>query len=79
MEMSPAHEAVEMEDLRALYDLIKSGCDVNEEYNDLSLLHHVIDLEVGGGSGVSVRHFAFVNEHWLALCLMDALDLPNRG
>nr|WP_228473508.1 ankyrin repeat domain-containing protein [Streptomyces calidiresistens] len=46
--MSPAHRAVEMEDLEALRDLLDRGVDVNEEHDGLTLLHHSIDVEIDG-------------------------------
>ena len=47
-EMSPAHQAVEMEDLPMLRDLLAAGADPNEEYGGLTLLHHSIDVEIDG-------------------------------
>lgn len=44
--MSPAHQAVELGDVKALYDLLKSGSDIHEEDHGLTLLHHAIDVEV---------------------------------
>ena len=46
MDMTPAHRAVEMEDLEALHDLIDRGVDINEEHEGLTLLHHAIDVEI---------------------------------
>ena len=46
--MSPAHQAVEMEDLVMLRDLLDGGVDVHEEHGGLTLLHHAIDVEVDG-------------------------------
>jgi uncharacterized protein len=45
---TPAHEAVEMEDLPTLRELLRSGVDPNEEQRGLTLLHHAIDVEVQG-------------------------------
>lgn len=45
-EMTPAHRAVEFEDLPALRDLLDAGGDINEEHYGLTLLHHAIDVEV---------------------------------
>ncbi|GAA5035062.1 ankyrin repeat domain-containing protein [Actinopolymorpha pittospori] len=47
-DMTPAHRAVEMEDLQALRDLLDGGADIHEEYGGLSLLHHAIDVEIDG-------------------------------
>ena len=47
-EMSPAHLAVEMEDLESLRDLLDAGADVHEEYYGLTLLHHAVDAEIDG-------------------------------
>jgi uncharacterized protein len=44
-DMSPAHQAVELEDLTALRDLLDAGADPNEEHHGLTLLHHAIDVE----------------------------------
>jgi hypothetical protein len=44
-DMSPAHQAVELEDLEALRDLLDAGADPNEEHDGLTLLHHAIDVE----------------------------------
>jgi hypothetical protein len=49
-EMSPAHIAVENENLPALRECLNGGVDINEEYNGLTLLHHAIDAE-GDGHG----------------------------
>ncbi|WP_116203270.1 ankyrin repeat domain-containing protein [Amycolatopsis circi] len=46
--MTPAHSAVEMENLPALRDLLDGGVDVNEEWNGFTLLHHAIDIEGDG-------------------------------
>ena len=46
--MTPAHSAVEMEDLEALRDLLDRGVDINEEHQGLTLLHHAIDVEIDG-------------------------------
>ena len=46
--MTPAHIAVEMEDLPALRDLLDSGIDIHEEHHGLTLLHHAIDVEIDG-------------------------------
>jgi hypothetical protein len=46
--MTPAHRAVEMEDLQNLRDLLDGGVDVNEEHQGLTLLHHAIDIEIDG-------------------------------
>jgi uncharacterized protein len=45
---SPAHHAVEMEDLEALRDLLDQGADINEEQGGFTLLHHAIDIEIDG-------------------------------
>jgi hypothetical protein len=47
-DMTPAHHAVEIEDLEALRDLLDQGADVNEERQGLTLLHHAIDVEIDG-------------------------------
>ncbi len=38
MAMSPAHQAVEVGDLKLLHDLIEARLDINEEYDGLTLL-----------------------------------------
>ncbi|MDT0445699.1 ankyrin repeat domain-containing protein [Streptomyces johnsoniae] len=43
-DFSPAHQAVEMEDLDALGKLLDVGADVHEEHDGLSLLHHALDI-----------------------------------
>jgi hypothetical protein len=47
-ETSPAHLAVEHEDLPALRAVLDSGADVHEEEGALTLLHHAVDVEVDG-------------------------------
>lgn len=52
MDWSPAHQAVEMEDLPALRDLLDAGADV-EDYrpaDGLTLLLHAIDVEIDGAT-----------------------------
>ena len=46
--MSPAHIAVENENLPALRECLSGYVDINEEYNGLTLLHHAIDAEGDG-------------------------------
>jgi hypothetical protein len=43
---SPAHQAVELEDLIALRHLLDEGADVHEEEDGFTLLHHAIDVEI---------------------------------
>jgi uncharacterized protein len=43
---SPAHQAVEFQDLRALRDALDAGADVHEERDGMTLLHHAIDIEL---------------------------------
>jgi hypothetical protein len=47
-DMSAAHQAVELEDLPRLRDLLDSGADINEEHGGLTLLHHAVDVEIDG-------------------------------
>lgn len=47
-EMSPAHRAVEMEDLVALRLALNAGADIHEEHEGLTLLHHAVDVELDG-------------------------------
>ena len=44
--MTPAHEAVEIEDLPRLRELLDGGVDVEEVDAGLTLLQHAIDVEV---------------------------------
>ena len=46
--MTPAHEAVEDEDLIRLRELLDAGADVEEIDGGLTLLQHAIDVEVDG-------------------------------
>lgn len=46
--MTPAHAAVESEDLVLLRELLDSGVDVEEVDGGLTLLQHAIDVEVDG-------------------------------
>ncbi|MFB6720065.1 ankyrin repeat domain-containing protein [Kribbella sp. NPDC056345] len=46
--MTPAHAAVEHEDLPALRELLDSGVDVGEVDGGLTLLQHAIDVELDG-------------------------------
>lgn len=43
---SPAHQAVELEDLPALRAALDSGADVHEEDGAFTLLHHAVDVEL---------------------------------
>ena len=45
---TPAHSAVEMEDLPRLRDLLDGGVDIEEGDGGLTLLQHAIDVEVDG-------------------------------
>lgn len=47
-ETSPAHQAVELEDLPALRAALDSGADVHEEDGAFTLLHHAVDVELDG-------------------------------
>lgn len=47
-DMSPAHQAVELEKLEELNRLLDQGVDINEEHCGLTLLHHAIDVEIDG-------------------------------
>jgi hypothetical protein len=47
-DMTPLHEAVEMEDLERLRDLLDAGGDVEEVANGLTLLQHAVDVEIDG-------------------------------
>lgn len=47
-DMSTAHQAVELEDLPRLRELLDSGADINEEHGGLTLLHHAVDVEIDG-------------------------------
>ncbi|MEV0269628.1 ankyrin repeat domain-containing protein [Hamadaea sp. NPDC050747] len=46
MDVSPAHQAVEMGLSKELYELLKAGADVHEEHDGLTLLHHALDVEI---------------------------------
>lgn len=46
--MTPAHLAVEHEDLPALRDLIDRGTDVEEVDEGLTLLQHAVQVEIDG-------------------------------
>lgn len=46
--MTPAHEAVENEDLPRLRELLDGGADVEEIDGGLTLLQHAIDIEMDG-------------------------------
>jgi hypothetical protein len=47
-DLSPAHLAVELEDLEVLRDLLDAGADVHEEHFGSSLLMHALDVEIDG-------------------------------
>jgi ankyrin repeat protein len=47
-DLSPAHHAVEMEDLAALAKLLDAGADIHEEHHGMTLLHHAVDVEIDG-------------------------------
>lgn len=47
-DMSPAHRAVELENLPLLCAILDDGADPNEEHTGLPLLHHSIDIEIDG-------------------------------
>ncbi|NIK62006.1 hypothetical protein [Kribbella shirazensis] len=46
--MTPAHLAVEMEDLPRLRELLDGGADIEEVDGELTLLQHAIDTEIDG-------------------------------
>lgn len=46
--MTPAHEAVENEDLPKLRELLDGGADIEEVDGGLTLLQHAIDIEMDG-------------------------------
>jgi len=46
--MTPAHAAVEREDLPLLRELLDSGVDVEEVDGGMTLLQHAIDVELDG-------------------------------
>ncbi|WP_419707574.1 ankyrin repeat domain-containing protein [Promicromonospora sp. NFX87] len=46
--MTPAHDAVENEDLLQLRALLDGGVDVEEVDGGLTLLQHAIDIEIDG-------------------------------
>jgi hypothetical protein len=46
--VTPAHDAVENEDLRQLRALLDGGVDVEEVDGGLTLLQHAIDIEIDG-------------------------------
>ncbi|NUW45001.1 ankyrin repeat domain-containing protein [Nonomuraea rhodomycinica] len=49
MTQSPAHLAVELEDLPALRELLDNGHSVEDpDENGWTLLHHAIDVEIDG-------------------------------
>jgi ankyrin repeat protein len=51
MDWSHAHEAVEQEDLTSLVEILDSGADVDDpDWDGATLLHHAIDVEVGGAA-----------------------------
>lgn len=45
-QFSPAHLAVEHQDLPALRALLDAGANIHEEHDGLTLLHHAIDVEI---------------------------------
>ena len=44
--MTPAHDAVEHEDLPRLRTLLDEGADVEEVHGGLTLLQHAVDVEI---------------------------------
>ena len=48
MTMTPAHLAVENEDLPRLRELLDGGVDVEEIDGALTLLQHAVDVEIDG-------------------------------
>jgi len=46
--VTPAHQAVELEDLPRLRELLDGGVDIEEVDGGLTLLQHSIDVEVDG-------------------------------
>jgi ankyrin repeat protein len=63
--MTPAHHAVEMEDLPRLRELLQTGADI-EDANEqgMTLLHHAVDVEGDGarqtGEALHVDTTAFL-------------------
>jgi ankyrin repeat protein len=45
-QFSPAHQAVEHQDLPTLAALLDAGADIHQEHAGLTLLHHAIDVEI---------------------------------
>jgi uncharacterized protein len=66
MDLSPAHLAVEIEDLPALRDLLDGGAGIHEEHGDLTLLHHAIDVEINGHTQIAEPLHVDVTAYLLA-------------
>lgn len=69
---SPAHGAVEFEDLRELSRLLETGADPDERTAEgMTLLHHAVDVEIHGAVQSGASPFL----HWHgALALDDAVE-----
>lgn len=76
--MTPAHAAVENEDLPLLRELLDSGVDVGEVDGGLTLLQHAIDVELDGHTQTGGPLHVDVTAYLLARGA-DPLTSPMAG
>lgn len=76
--MTPAHEAVENEDLPCLRGLLDGGVDVEEVDGGLTLLQHAIDVEADGHAQTGEPLHVNVTAYLLARGA-DPLASPSGG
>ena len=76
--MSPAHVAVELEDLVALRDLLDAGTDPNEIWQRMTLLDHAIDLETQASAQPGERLRADLTAYLLARGADPLRSLPGQ-
>jgi hypothetical protein len=76
--MTPAHLAVENEDLLRLRELLDGGVDVEEVDGGLTLLQHAIDVELDGHTQTGEPLHVDVTAYLLARGA-DPLSTPVAG
>ena len=76
--MTPAHSAVENEDLESIRAFLDSGGDIEEVDGGLTLLQHAIDIEIDGHVQTGERLHVDVTAYLLARGA-DPLASPIGG
>lgn len=76
--MTPAHLAVENEDLPRLREFLDSGVDIEEIDGDMTLLQHAVDVELDGHTQTGAPLHIDVTAYLLARGA-DPLATPVGG